>query len=529
MADSDELENSTDEQVDENEAAQNEEQTDWNNLQQIELNARKKAAMNQFKEFRRGYVKRLWPYLNPSEKLLVERVKKISPGDYAAFDALKKAKQQTFESGSKAVAGPLLAILPYVLIGLLVIVGIVAIISVVAPWLAGVFEGASGAPFGVNGENFYGVRYVYRDAEQAQADLWAEYANALNYAIENFEDENVTLNLKMPMNNEELDLSKLNSTAEDGEFADEYALTVEIAKSVYLLDNANVENVETEVENLELAELLAGIKFFGLDANLVEKIATNLAQNIENNSALFTLNTATEGGGASVDVAETLQTVFNNLLLQEYVTNLGGDEGAPTRTDLLYIKDYILGDDAESTVDEVCQENYVAMIYLPKKAVEISSVTYSIYGVETAEFNLAVYSNGSKVVGKTDSNFDVFMEGDEETKFDTYHYEVGNLTFSALALTDFEKDFLTTEKSLFNILRVLTTENDGTTAILLSNYLQRADANNTAFWMNGETAEGETKTTENYYTFNYQTYLAVLMQNYANTAYSFTEYETNLG
>ena len=536
MADNDELENSTDDQVDEQDESQDEEV-------ELEEQANRRATLNAFKQMRIKYMTKstLWPFLSPSELRLVNQIKKTNPAEYNSFMQLVATKKSAFTAKVNSALAALVPILPFILIGLLVLVGVMVVFSVLMPWLFGLFEGTSGAPFGANGENFYGVRYVYRDAEQAQADLWADYANALNYTIENFEDQNVTLNLEMPMaeNGGELDLNKLTDAETDNEYLDEYNLVVEIAKTVYLADNAGVENADT----LELNEILAGIKYFGFDAEIVDQISQNLAQFIEDNS-LYMSNSAEDGSTPSVDVSDTLQPVFSNLLLQEYVTNLQTEEGAPTRTDLLYIKDYILGDDADSTVDGVEQKNYAAMIYLPKNNVEIDSVTYSIFGVETADFNIAIYSNGSEVVAKNDSNFGVpdGYEKGEDTAFDSYQFTAEGLTLSALTFSEFEKGFLTSEKSLFSILRALKA--DGTNAGFLGAYLAQADETNTAFWADDENADGgtqggsgkagsehsgETDTSKtNFYTFNYQSYLAVLMHNSANTKYSFTEFETNV-
>lgn len=565
MADNDELENSTDEEID----GANDEQADEQEQEEVELEeqASRRATLNAFKQMRVKYMAKstLWPFLSPSELKLLNQIKKINPAEYTSFMQLVATRKSAFAAKVNSALAAIVPLLPYIIIGLLVLVGVIVIFSVLMPWLFGLFEGTSGAPFGANGENFYGMRYIYYDAEQARADLWADYAGALNYTIENFEDENVTLNLEMPTseNDGELDLGKLNPTAEDGEYADEYLSVVEIAKAVYLADNAGAESeVLAELDGIlaeikasgfsaELAEkldanlgkILAGIKYFGFDAEIVEQISQDLAQFIEDNT-LYTLKQAEDGSTPSVDVSDTLQPAFSSLLLKEFVTDLQTEEGAPTRTDLLYIKDYILGDDADSTIDGVGQENYVAMIYLPKNNVEIDSVTYSIFGVETADFNVAIYSNGSEVAAKNDSNFGVpdGYEKGEDTAFDTYQFTAENLTLSALTFSEFEKGFLTSEKSLINILRALKASS--TNSGLLNKYLAQADETNTAFWADGENVEGgtqgggsgtsggesgETDTSEtNFYTFNYQTYLAVLAHNSANTQYSFTEFETNV-
>lgn len=528
----------TDEEIDDTDDEQEEEQDEEAGLEE---QASKRATLNEFKQMRIKYMAKstIWPFLTPSELRLVNQIKKTNPAEYTSFMQLVATKKSAFTAKVNSALSAIVPLLPYIIIGLLVIVGVIVIFSVLMPWLFGLFEGTSSAPFGITWENFYGMRYIYRDAEQAQADLWADYANALNYTIENFDNENVTLNLEMPTieNGSGVDLSKLTDATTDNEYLDEYNLVVEIAKSVYLADNADVENADT----LELNEILAGIKYFGFDADIVDKVATELAQFIEDNASLYTLKSAEDGTTPSIDVSDTLKPAFSDLLLQEYVTNLKVADGAPTRTDLLYIKDFILSE-SEPTVEGVEQENYVAMIYLPKDNVDkIESVTYSIYGVETADYNVAIYSNGSEVVAQNSNNFGVPKgnEKNENVPFDTYQFTAGNLTLPALTFTDFENEFLTSEKSLISILRALKA--DSANAGLLGAYLAQANESNTAFWAdagtdgseqgggNGTTAGGQAGETDTkYYTFNYQTYLAVLMHNSANTAYLFTEFETNV-
>lgn len=549
MADNDEMQyTDADEEKQRQLEMEEEQEEDDESILDAIPSIRKRKLLSQFWDMRKKYMVKsaIWPFLNDEEKQILDSIKKIAASEYVSFMQMVGYKIQLFWAKVKAILAPIVPFIPFILIGLLVIIAFIVILSVLMPWLFGLFSGTSDATFGVNGENFYGMRYVYRDEQQAKADLWADYANALNYTIENFEDENVTLNLKMPYTAEgELDLAKLNATAEEGKFADEYVLAVEIAKDVCLADNLGVENevlaeldeilaaIKTSGFGTELAEkldtnldkVLASIKYFGFDAALVDEIAADLAQLIEDNAALYTLNSAEDGSTPSIDVSDTLQPAFSNLLLQEYVTKLGGTD-APTRTDLLYIKDYILGDDADSTVEGIVQENYVAMIYLPKNNVTISSVTYSVYGVEAVDFNAAICLAGNQVVAKNDDNFDVFSPKQESgAEFDSYHFVAENLTLQALTFTDFEKDFLTSEKSLINILRAL--KSGSANAELLNNYLAQADETNTAFWADADT-EGKTGTGAKYYTFNYQTYLAVLLRNSANTAYSFTEFETNL-
>lgn len=508
------------ESVDENEDEEDEEDDEEAKL---EDNANKKIILNKFKKMKLEYMATsvAWPYLTSSQKSLCKKVQKISPSEYASFMSTVESKKAAFSAKIQSAAASIIPVLPFILIGLLIIIGIAVIISILMPWLTG-SSGNPSAPFGANGKSFYGVRYVYRDAEQAKDDLWADYVGAMSYTIENFSDENITLKIDLPAENL---LGNIPMTGVDSKYANAYNLTLEIAKAVYISDNSAVENVETEVDAMTADELLAGIKYFGFDAEIVEQIATNWAELIE----LETLYEPNEtSGGGTTDISDTSQPKFASLLLDEYVTKLQIEDGAPTRTDLLYIKDYILGDDEESTVEDVKQEDYVAMIYLPKANAKISSVTFSIRGVQAEDYSIGLWQNGAEIVAKDEQSFTVFTSKEEAgDDYDNYHFEAANIDLAALTMTAYQKEFLTTEKSLISILRALKTENDGANATLTSQYLQVADADNTAFWADGSQEEEESEM--RYLTFNYQTYLAVLMNNTAATPYMFYEFETNLG
>ena len=238
---------------------------------------KKQEILRQFLLLKSKYLLKssFWPFLSFSELKLCNQVKKISYPQYASFMHIVEMKKGAFAAKVNSILSAIVPILPYILIGLVVIIAIVVIFGTINPKLVGDDAGGMSSPLGAKGDCFYGVRTIYRDAEKSKDDLRDDYVDMLTYTISNFESSDVTLNITLPAEDYNFADFETSTTYEDA-----YNMVLKLARIVYAVDNS--VNVETAPANLN--DLFAGIKYFGVDADFVDEIAVSWAGYVFNNS-----------------------------------------------------------------------------------------------------------------------------------------------------------------------------------------------------------------------------------------------------
>ncbi len=294
------------------------------------------------------------------------------------------------------------------------------------PWL---FEddGSMSSPYGIKGADFYGARTIYKDNEQAQKDLIKNYTNTIveiKTSLDADEELKVTINLAtaLPANN--YDFSKFATDYADTNL---YSLVNAIADSVYLADNA-------EGTASTFAEKIAGIKYFGYNQAISEEIAGKVRDYLLSTDGTIT----PDKQSGALPSGETLLNKITEVIKPE----------EQKRTEMVYVKDYIL-DGAQDYIKNLQAENYVAFILMPRKAVNITKLSFNFGMVENFG-TLKVYLTS----GQTLMPF-VYMSG--QTYKDTIYQVEYTQRLSAQAYTNIEagvtsENNLLTGLSLYDIL-----------------------------------------------------------------------------
>ena len=371
-------------------------------------------------------------------------------------DASKAVGKKILSFLSKAI-GPILITLLCVLILFLLITAFISLIGTINPILVGDDADGMSSPLGAKGDCFYGVRTIYRDAEKSKDDLRDDYVDMLTYTISNFESSDVTLNITLPAEDYNFADFETSTTYEDA-----YNMVLKLARIVYAVDNS--VNVETAPANLN--DLFAGIKYFGVDADFVDEIAVSWAGYVFNNSLY------TAGQDVQVD-ASTFSGEFENLLLTEFAAN------ETNRTEMFYVKDYLFEDD-ESYAENIPSKDYVAYIFMPKKAVNISSISFLV-SEQSEGFKMFINNNGNI----TELSGEIFDEFDEDNEDLIYQL---NVNTNMPIFEDLDVNNVANDVSLYNILHNLNAEHylskgEGNVYTFKSGALEAIFENGAPFYM----------------------------------------------
>ncbi len=238
--------------------------------------------------------------------------------------------------------------------------------------------------FGAKGKDFYAVRTVYKDDEQAKLDIVEDYViyieSSTNKAIEEikanstYDAESVTANI-IPENYTVQDVLDFNKM----EYDNLRTVLGEMVNMAYSYDN-NVD-IASIPASMELIEKINAIKYMGIDSYLQEKFKTIIADGIcpffhveDTEHVLVDPTTVTE-------IPASVNEVLNNAKL--------------VRTEKLYVKDFILQND-DDTMKDILQEQYVAAIYLPKRDLTINHIQLRIWHHDKATFQAKIV-NGTTV------------------------------------------------------------------------------------------------------------------------------------
>jgi len=285
----------------------------------------------------------------------------------------KDLKRAINEHKFKYLLSKLVKYGPYILVALMIVailgVAILAIFSLFTDDEEIDKNGMTSA-FGATSKDFYGLRLIYEDDAQAGAQMMVDYGKILSEVIDKIElTTDIDILINVP---EGYTYNFENKTAyENG--------VDEIALAIYSADGG-----DTGTDTIE--QLTSGIKYFGINAELSNDIATALSDFI--NDEDLNLYQA-EAGKVLPDDAETQITNITNTTVNELAQNA-------KRTEKLFVEDFVL--DSENTALTMkTARKYQAMIYMPKKDVTFSYVSFRTYKTNIFDFSLKV--NGSTLIG----------------------------------------------------------------------------------------------------------------------------------
>lgn len=297
-------------------------------------------------------------------------------------------------------------ILPWLLIGALIIIAALAFAAAfdaMFAWLTGGSSGGSGggmnSQFGANGNSFHAVRLVYQDDEEAAKYILNDYSNLIYGALDevkNGNDYTVTINVTLPED---------RTKDFDAATADEKIKTLvsTLAEKAYVYDNPTYADQGIDLATLTLEAKAQGIKYFGINADLLGQFK----QEIVSNFILFNFNaeggvvTFAPVGDAEVDAATVKANIEAALDVYFAAQNT-------TRSEKYFVYDQVLQGD--KMLENVAQKKYVAMMYLPKANVKFSSLLINAYGVDTNNFSI-------EFNGNTFSDYSVWPINDDITMY----------------------------------------------------------------------------------------------------------------
>ncbi len=276
-------------------------------------------------------------------------------------------------------------ILFYVAIGVLIVFLIIAVVAIIGSIMPNLFgdEGEPSAAYGITGTDFYGVRMIYTDNDKAANQIVEDYVEFVENGILEAEQittvtaENGGENFSVELNvdiivPENYDYSNFNEIEFKEDYLKLYEIVYSLARSDYETDNGTAFN------GASLVECVNGIKYFGYaDLTKLELISIN---SITANSTYVSADDV-ENKLTDADIQNAISTTLN----EHYSTYTG------LRTEKLFVKDYILSGD--EMISGVKKENYVAMIFMPRKNVTFTKFSFAVGSVDLSNCSISVNGN----------------------------------------------------------------------------------------------------------------------------------------
>lgn len=394
-------------------------------LQQQE--AKKKADLrvlsNKLKKVEEKVAVSQVPILTSEENKTVDQAKKEKSLIGRVFKVIKNIGIKMGQFFIKVITwvGSHIYPIMVVLLILLAATAIVVFVGYTMPWLLellgielapgeGGSGGGAGSVNGVTGKDFYGVRMVYKDDEQASKQIIQEYVGLIEYSVnqveaiasmqiedETYDEISIHVNITLP---DDYDYSNFNEATFATEYADVNELLLQITEKSFLMDNTGA-TVPTSI-----LERTAALQYFGYTAELKADISELISEYISNNYT-FTCKAGDQGVVTSDQIKTKIETDLNTKL---------GTKIQAIRTEKLFIKDYIFEND-DDKMENIPEKNYVSMIFMPKKNVNFESVKLVVSKADLNNFTITCDNNGSNVGLKEE----VFFENTETgVKVNTY-------------------------------------------------------------------------------------------------------------
>ncbi len=346
-----------------------------------------------------------------------------------AKEGLKKVADKIKQVGSKVaknlLKNPLfwkilLIALAFGIVVMLIYVIVAAIISLFTYNPFNPSKGTMSSLYGMNGDSFYGARLLYKDDEKAAQEIidsYKKFTYQLLCDVEGTygEGENaytVTLNVSDISQKENSEVVKTITQTYAVELAKDYVAEGETAPST-LEDSAKI------------------IDHFGLTSDevtfvigsVVDSLKSDITVKIGSNNATQPTNDQVETFKG--DLANKVNTKASSMPIYKQIT---------TPCDKIFVCDYFLKDET-SGLEDLEKHNYIAMVYMAKKDVEIYDASYRflVEGEEKILVELKSKINGQISSLGPQTEVDASWYQDEE--FENYEVDEINITlkqFTAL-------------------------------------------------------------------------------------------------
>lgn len=435
------------------------EDQDLDEEEQAEKEANERVIKNKFKKIVKRAPKRFYPHVTKEEKPIVEQMKKISPLEVRKFNGIMAQAKQAFLAKAKSAIVAAAPVIGVVLLVLVCLIAVVSFVYMLFPWL---FGGGSGSNpgmsslDGIKADAFYGARMIYQNEEEARKEILTNYTEIVSDVSGQVTatNERVQITITLP---EETVYDEFNEESFHTDYELLYNLFNDFSNLVLDYDKAADETIDTST--LTLVEKLDAIKYFGINTELATGGTNNFALILKDSiitNVAYKVDTTNETtGGETVDVPALIESSCTQVLGEYNV-----------RTEKYFIKDYLLS--GEDGLTEIKKQKYVAVIFMPKRAVNFTSFSFMVADVEIEDLSafMQINANGQVV------NFtgEIFTEADDNAPA-SYSFESGVVNVSVPAYTDFSEDGAVSEATsllgiatsdTLNAEQFLTTQDEST-------------------------------------------------------------------
>lgn len=438
--DDDDLDNleDDDEEFDEDDAEELEEEIEEEIKQEKAKKKRadNRAIENRLKKIRATAPYRFHPHFTIRERVFLNKARKTHSRQVASIERLMRRRQEVFRIKTASAGSSL----PLVLIFGLILILIIFAIAIVGSILSFLFGDGStdnntaSSQFGVNGEDFYGTRVIYTDAEKAQIEIIKNYIDILQNSIESVETESLDITIDLPQ--EDFDYSSFDLETFASSYPNAYQILIDMVDVVYSRDIESIGEIGND--ELTVLEKIDEIRYFGLNADLAIEVSTVISSYI-NDQDLYTLQSSEE---TSEDTTAVEQQITDGISL--YFT-----ENNFVRLEKYFIKDYIF-ESAEDMMENIEAEDYIAMIFMPKNQVQFSSFSFIASQTNLDTFSLYV-QQGNEIINFTSEQ----LTGAEDGAESNLYSSEDNLNLTAQVYENISLDnmrYLSTGMSLLDIL-----------------------------------------------------------------------------
>ena len=263
---------------------------------------------------------------------------------------------------------------------------------------------------GITGNKFYGVRFLYKDDNQAIIDLKENY---VAFTISLIDDVN-------------------SNASETITISENKSEKIEIIVTAF--SNELAKNIDNNFTDGSLEDSLKIIDHFGFTTEEFKIVINSIADTIVTNNY----------SSLEKDIIQNkLNGQLNNSKYNEY----------KQVCDKLYVKDYIL--DSNSTLKDMAKENYVGIIYMPKENVTINSASFIFvvdqgYGTKT-ELKLYNNSNSTSVAPETQIDVTWYKNSSDFKTYDAENINTNLTKFNAINNANTKE--LEQETSIYKLLK----------------------------------------------------------------------------
>lgn len=331
-----------------------------------------------------------------------------------------------------SILGPAL---PFIGIALLIIVAIFAVAIIFDLAVSGLTgRDSNDAQFGVTGADFYGCRVMYVDNEQAGKDIIESYIELVGLSVEAIENDNPNITVNVEMFEDEFSYDDFTEEFFNAGYTTLYNIVGEIA--TYMYNSSAEDSVEVP---LQLMEKLAGIKYFGFSTTEFEDVRDIIIDYINDNDLYIKAQDYDESESA-------IESGIESAIISVFSDN----EHMSMRAEKVYIKDHIFESD-DAMMTNITQQNYISMIFMPKKNVTFTYISFLLGLIDYGNFNLYVQL-GNDTINITSTQWSSV----DDAGHDIWLYESSSSLnvdvgiFSAIDTNDL--NYLSTTKSLWQLM-----------------------------------------------------------------------------